>query len=193
MLTSFYDVSELMEIGFASLGKNVRLSRKASFYNPHQISIGDSSRIDDFCVLSSGSGGIEIGRNVHIAVYSSLIGQGKIQIGNFANISSRVAIYSSNDDYSGEYMTNPTVDSRYTNVYSASVIIGQHVIIGSGSVVLPGVTLADGVSIGSLSLVNGDCEAFKIYAGVPARYLKDRSRNLLNLVEKFMEEGDKFV
>ncbi|MDP2905335.1 MAG: acyltransferase [Candidatus Omnitrophota bacterium] len=165
-----------------------KLSRKASFYNPEKISIGDFTRIDDFCILSAGEGGIEIGRNVHIAICTSLIGLGKIKICDFANISSRVAIYSSNDDYSGEYMTNPTVDSRYTNVHSAPITIGEHVIIGSGSIVLPGVTLAQGVSIGALSLVNKDCEAFKMYAGVPAHYLKDRSRNLLKLTKRFLGE-----
>jgi galactoside O-acetyltransferase len=190
MLTSFYNANELLEMGFGSIGKKTQISRKSSFYNPGEISIGDFSRIDDFCVLSAGSGGIEIGRHVHIAVYTLLIGQGSIQIGNFANLSSRVAIYSSNDDYSGEYMTNPTVETRFTRVHSAPVTIGEHVIIGAGSIILPGVTLKDGVSIGALSLVNKDCEAFKIYAGTPAHYLKDRSRNLLKLTEKLnLEEG----
>lgn len=186
MLTSFYDPSELLEMDFNSLGKNVRLSRKASFYNPSGISIGDFSRIDDFCVLSAGAGGIEIGRNVHIAVYTSLIGQGKIQIGNFSNLSSRVAVYSSNDDYSGEYLTNPTVDSEFTNVTHAPVYIGKHVIIGAGSIVLPGVTIGEGVSVGALSLINKDCEPFKIYVGVPAKAIKDRSRKLLDLEKQFL-------
>lgn len=190
MLTSFYDNADLREMGFSSIGKNVRLSRKASFYNPGGISIGDCSRIDDFCVLSAGIGGLEIGRNVHIAVYVSMFGQAKIQIGNFAGLSSHVAVYSSNDDYSGEYMTGPTVDSFYTRVHSAPVTIGEHVIIGSGSIILPGVTLGEGVSIGALSLVNKDCEAFKVYAGTPVRYLKDRSRNLLKLAEKLFQEEE---
>jgi len=190
MLTSFYTPAELTTMGFASLGKEVKLSRKASFYSPEKISIGDFSRIDDFCVLSAGTDGIEISRNVHIAVYTSLIGQGKIRIANFANLSSRVAIYSSNDDYSGEHMSNPTVDSKYTNVYSAPVTIGEHVIIGSGSIVLPGVTLGEGTVIGALSLVNKDCERFRIYAGVPAKYLKDRSRNLLDLAANLLKREE---
>lgn len=189
MLTSFYEYSELSGMGFAFVGKNVLLSRKASFYNPERISVGDFTRVDDFCVLSAGQGGITIGRNVHIAVYTSLIGQGEIKIGDFANLSSRVAIYSSNDDYSGEHMSNPTVDSKYTNVYSAPVIIGKHVIVGSGSVILPNITLGDGAVIGALSLVNKDCAAFRIYGGVPARYLKDRSRTLLTLAEN-LQRGE---
>lgn len=188
MLTSFYSIHELQGMGFGRVGCDLKISRKASFYNPSRIFIGNFSRIDDFCVLSAGQASIEIGRNVHIAIYTSLIGQGKIEIGDFANLSSRVAVYSSNDDYSGEFMTNPTVSSQYTNVYSAPVSIGKHVIIGSGSIILPGVTLAEGVSIGALSLVNRSCESFKIYAGVPARYLKDRSQGLLKLADKFTEE-----
>lgn len=188
MLTSFYTLEELQNLGFGFIGKDVKLSRKSSCYNVGGISIGDFSRIDDFCVLSAGEHGIEIGRNVHISVYTSLIGQGKIKIGDFACLSSRVAVYSSNDDYSGEFMTGPTVDSQYTNVHSAPVTIGDHAIVGAGSVILPGVTLAQGVSIGALSLVNKDCDAFKVYAGVPAHYLKDRSARLLKLAQQFADE-----
>lgn len=54
-------------------------------------------------------------------------------------------------------------------------------IIGTGSVILPGVTLHEGVAIGALSLVNKNCEAFGIYAGTPARYIGDRKKELLML------------
>ncbi|MBT3210423.1 MAG: acyltransferase, partial [Planctomycetaceae bacterium] len=66
---SFYSMEELQTLGLASFGKDVKISRKASIYNPGQISIGNHVRIDDFCVLSAGEGGIEIGDYVHIAVY----------------------------------------------------------------------------------------------------------------------------
>ena len=39
-----------------------------------------NSRIDDFCVLSAGEGGIEIGDYVHVAVFCMLIGAGKIKL-----------------------------------------------------------------------------------------------------------------
>jgi len=168
-------------MGFSHVGENVRLSDKASYYNCKNIVIGDHVRIDDFCVLSAGVGGIEIGSYIHIAVYSSLIGAGKIELRDFSNISSKVAIYSSNDDYSGTSMTNPMVPDEYTNVSHADVIIGRHVIVGSGSVVLPGVTLDTGVAVGALSLVTRNCEAFGIYSGVPAKRIKERKRDLLEL------------
>lgn len=172
---------QIEEMGFSHVGANVRLSDKASYYNCKNIVISDNVRIDDFCVLSAGAGGIEIGRFIHIAVYSSLIGAGKIVLHDFSNISSKVSIYSSNDDYSGTSMTNPMVPEEYTNVSHADVIIGRHVIVGSGSVILPGVTLDTGVAIGALSLVTRNCEEFGIYSGVPAKKIKERKRDLLEL------------
>ena len=173
--------AEIDEMGFKSVGSNVRLSDKASFYNCQNISIGNNVRIDDFCVLSAGVGGIGIGNYIHIAVYSSLIGAGRISLSDFSNISSRVAIYSSNDDYSGDFMTNPMVPAELTHVTHAAVSVGKHVIIGSGSVVLPGVILEEGVAIGALSFVNKSCKEYGIYSGVPAKRIKDRRRGVKEL------------
>jgi len=174
------------KMGFATVGDNVQISDRASFYGTSRIALGDNVRIDDFCVLSAGVGGISIGKHVHIAVYSSLIGAGKITLSDFCNVSSHVSIYSSNDDYSGATMTNPTVPSEYTGVTHADVYLGKHVIVGSGSVILPGVTLEEGVAVGALSLVTKRCEAFGIYAGNPARRIKERRRDLLELEQRFL-------
>lgn len=169
------------QMGFASVGKNVFLSDKAVFYNPAQISLGDHVRIDDFCFLSAGSGGIEIRNYVHISVGCSLVGQGKIICSDFSGLSSRVSIYSSSDDYSGDVMTNPTIPKEYTGVMHGDVFLGKHVIVGCGSVILPGVTLAEGVAVGALSLIRKNCEEFSIYSGNPAKKIACRSKKLLQL------------
>jgi len=178
---------QVTEMGFASVGKNVLLSDKASYYNCKNIRLGSNVRIDDFCVLSAGVGGIDIGNYIHIAVFSSLIGAGNIALADFSNVSSRVAIYSSNDDYSGAAMTNPTIPTEFTNVHHADVKIGRHVIIGAGSIILPGVTLEEGVAVGALSLVKKDCQAFGIYMGTPAKRIAERKRDLLGLEQKLMD------
>jgi galactoside O-acetyltransferase len=115
-----------------------------------------------------------------------LIGAGKITLEDFCNLSSRVSIYSSNDDYSGSFMTNPTIAPEFTNVNNADVIIGRHVIIGSGSIVLPGVILEEGVAIGALSLVKKKCQAFTIYAGSPLKKISNRSKKILELEKSFL-------
>jgi len=182
---SFYSNDELKAMGFGFLGKDVRLSRKASFYNVANIEIGDFSRIDDFCVLSAGDGGISIGRHVHVAVYTSLIGASHIMLSDYCNLSSRVSIYSSSDDYSGSFMTNPTVPEQYTDVRHADVFLGKYVIIGCGSVILPGIVLEEGVAVGALSLISKSCKAFGIYAGGPAKRIKERKRDFLKLAQSF--------
>jgi galactoside O-acetyltransferase len=48
-MNSFYSESKLKQLGFKSIGKNVLISKKASFYGINRIQIGDNVRIDDFC------------------------------------------------------------------------------------------------------------------------------------------------
>lgn len=183
-MNSFFSQDELESLGFDYVGRNVKISKKCSIYNPSKIRIGDNTRIDDYCVISAGNEGISIGKNVHIAVYCSLIGNGEILLEDYVGLSSRVSIYSSNDDYSGEFMTNPTVSKEFTNVTSGKVILKKHSIIGSGAVLLPNIILEEGVCIGALSLVNRSCESFKIYSGVPIKNIKRRSTNLLEIEKK---------
>lgn len=178
------------KLTFKHIGKNVKISPLASFHNAEHISIGDNTRIDDFCVLSAGIGGITIGSHVHISAQASIIGKETIAIGDFSSMSVKTAIFSSNDDYSGKYMANPTVPEIYTNVQSKPVIIGRHVIIGSGTVILPGVTIEDGVAIGALSLIKSDCKRFNIYAGTPAKKIKPRSKKLLTHERKYYQNID---
>lgn len=185
-MNSFYSQSELDEIGFKSYGKEVYISKKASIYGAKYISIGNNVRIDDFCILS---GHIEIGNYIHIAAYSALYGGTEgVFIDDFANISSRVTIYSLSDDYTGETMTNPMVLDKYKNVVNLPVNIGRHVIIGSTSVVLPGVSLAVGSAFGSFSFINRDSEPWSINAGIPFKKIRNRSRNLLELEKNFKNE-----
>ena len=176
----------IAQMGFASVGADVQISDRASFYGTARITLGNNVRIDDFCVLAAGVGGISIGQHVHIAVHSSLIGTGKITLSDFSGLSSRVAIYSSSDDYTGATMTNPTVPSEFTGVTHGDVFLGRHVVVGSGSVILPGITLEEGVAVGALSLVTKRCAAFGIYAGNPAKRIKKRKRDLLELERRFL-------
>lgn len=185
---AFLTQAELEKIGFASLGKDVQISDKASLYNPARISIGDHSRVDDFCVLSAGGGGIVIGSHVHIACYSSLIGKMTITLEDFAGLSSRVCIYSSSDDYSGESLTNPTTPDRFRNVQHAPVKLGRHVIVGAGTVILPGVTIGEGAAVGALSLLMKNIDPFTIVMGSPPRKVGQRSMKLLELEQEMLQE-----
>jgi acetyltransferase-like isoleucine patch superfamily enzyme len=181
----FYHQAELNALGFRRLGTDVLISSLAAIYNPGRISIGDHTRIDDFCYISAGEEGIEIGHNVHIAAYASLGGKALIHLGDYSGISRHVAIFSSSDDFSGRAMTNPTVPPKYTSVRSLPVHLGNHVIVGAGTVILPGVTIGEGASIGAMSLVVSDCLPFTSYKGNPALSYKERKRDFMKLAEEY--------
>ncbi|MDH0418675.1 acyltransferase [Delftia tsuruhatensis] len=182
---AFLSQEKLKSIGFRYLGKNVRISEKASIYNPESIEIGDNSRIDDFCVLS---GRVLIGRNVHIAVFNNIAGgELGVQLDDFSGIAYGCHIFSQSDDYSGQTLTNPTIPDIYKKEIKAAIFLGRHVIIGAGSVVLPGVRVEEGCSIGAMSMVTKSTEAWSIYFGIPARRIKARKKDLLELEKQYLE------
>ena len=180
----FYTKEELQNIGFKSIGENVLISDKASIYRAKNIEIGSNVRIDDFCIISAGEGGIKIGNYVHRACYAHLIGAGQIIVEDHAQISGKVSIYSSSDDFSGEYLVGPTVPKEFTNVKNLKVHLKKYVVLGCNVVVLPGVTLEEGCAVGALSLVNKNLESYKIYGGSPIKILKDRKSTMTNIILK---------
>lgn len=185
-MNSFYTENELKEIGFASLGKNVLISKKSSIYSPNKISIGDNVRIDDFCILS---GKITLGSYIHIAAYVALFaGDAGIEMYDFSGISSKSTVYAVTDDYSGSAMTNPTIPDKYRSVQSGKVVLKKHALVGASCLILPGVTLEEGSAFGAMSLIHKDSKPWSINVGAPFRKAKDRLKNIIELEKEFMKE-----
>lgn len=179
-MDSFYSRFELEHIGFATIGKNVLLSRKASIYSPAMISIGDNVRIDDFCILS---GCIGIGSQVHISAYVALYGGMGITIEDYSGVSARTTIYSAVDDFGGDYLIGPMCPVEMTHVMGGPVVLQKYVQVGASCVVMPSLTVAEGSVVGAMSFVNQSLASWGIYAGVPVRRLRDRSKKLLKFTK----------
>jgi acetyltransferase-like isoleucine patch superfamily enzyme len=178
----------LNSMGFRYLGKNVLISDKASIYNSAQISIGDNSRIDDFCVLA---GKITIGKHVHVTVFCNLAGgRAGLTLADFSTLAYGCQVIAQTDDYSGETMTNSTIPMSFKNEKSEPSLVGRFAILGAGSIVLPGVSIGEGVSAGAGTVFVHSADPWGIYVGVPARRIKERSRNLLRLHARFITEND---
>jgi galactoside O-acetyltransferase len=183
METSFLSSEELKNFGFKAIGTNVFISRKVSIYSPQSISIGNNVRVDDFCILS---GNITLGSYIHISAYTALYGRNGITVADFATISGRVFIYSQNDDYSGDFMTNPMVPVEFTNVQGGEVRIEKHAIIAAGCVILPDLTIGEGACIGAMSLLKTSADAWMVYAGIPAKLKGPRNKSILELEKQIM-------
>lgn len=169
-------------MGFASYGADVKISRNCSIIGAKNVRLGSHIRIDDYVMIAAASGALEVGNFVHIAAGVYLGCVGGINLADFAGISHGAKVYSASDDYSGGALTNPTVPKKYLNVDVAPVALGRHVIIGGGSIVLPGATLAEGTAVGALSLIRRGFQSvpWAIYFGSPARKIGDRSKSMLD-------------
>lgn len=187
-MSSFYSNAELKELGLASFGNNVLISRKVSIYGAGSISIGSNVRIDDFCILS---GRIQIGNYVHIAAYTALFaGTVGIFIDDFSGFSSKIVIYAVSDDYTGETMSNPMIPEKFKKVTHKPVEVHRHVLVGASCVILPGAILSEGSSFGAMTLIDRASEPWSINAGIPFRKIKNRSHKLLEIEKQFIEEED---
>lgn len=180
----FLSQEQLNLMGFKKLGSNVRIGDKAAIYNADEVMIGDNSRIDDFCVIS---GKVSIGRNVHIAVFCNVAGGSEgVTLEDFAGLAYGCHVFSQSDDYTGRTLTNPTVPAAFKRETKKAVRIGRHCIVGTSSLIFPGVTLGEGCSVGAMSMVTKSTDEWSVYFGVPAKKLKDRKRNLLELEQAYL-------
>ncbi len=176
-MDSFYSESELKQLGLKSYGKNVKISRFARIYSPESIEIGDNVRIDDFCILS---GCICLGSYIHISPYSGLFaGDAGIEVKDFASISSQCILYSISDDFSGNSLFSPLVPDEFRGVKKQKIIIEEYGLIGTGTTLLPGAHINVGTAVGAKSLIYNKTESWKIYAGIPAKIINDRSMKML--------------
>lgn len=149
------------------------ISRRASVYG--RLTLHETARVDDFVVLS---GNVRIGRHVHVACHCSLIGD--IELEEFSGLSGGVRVYAKSDDYSGEWMTNPTVPAHLTRVDVRPVRICRHAIVGANAVILPGVTVGEGAAVGAGALITKDVPPWAIVVG-RNKVIGQRSRRLLEL------------
>lgn len=171
----------MISINEIKVGVNCNINPTVQFYGIcEDFEIGDNVRIDAFCILS---GKIKIGSFVHIAAGSYLFGSGGITLDDYVGLSSRVSVYSVTDDYSSGFLTNPTVPDEFKNVKKAAVHFKKHTIVGSGSVIMPGVITGVGSSVGSLTLIRRSIPDYTVVAGNPAIVIGKRDKDKLTELE----------
>lgn len=184
----YYTEHDLKNVGFRSLGDNVRIAKNCTIIGPENIEIGSNVRIDGFCtIVAAGEGWLKMGCYIHVGGYCFLSAGSGIIMEDFSGLSQGVKIYSNSDDYSGKSLTNPTVPECYKDVRSGKVWLGRHVIIGSGSVILPNVLIEEGAAVGALSLVSKSLSPWTVFSGCPAKKIKIRSKDILDLERKLLD------
>lgn len=181
----FFDLSMLSGLGEHTIvGKTVRIRK------PGRVAIGDYSIIDDFTYVSCG---LTVGLYSHIGANSVLIGgDAHITIGNFVNIAPGCRLIASSHDFAQGGLTGPTIPAEYAApAITSNISLADHVLLGTGTVVLPGVQLPEGVSTGAMTLITTrtKLEPWTLYVGSPARPLRRREEEAIKLTaEKLLEQ-----
>ena len=134
----------------AEIGKNVVFHFKTEIRGIHRLKIGAGTIIGDNALLAAQSG-LTIGENV--------------------NISSNVSIYSGEDDHRDPYF-------RCTPEKTRPITIGDRVWIGSNVIILTGVNIGEGAVCCAGCVVTKDVEPYAVVAGIPARKVNERPRDL---------------
>jgi galactoside O-acetyltransferase len=174
---------------FKHLGKDVTIYDAKLIY-PENISIGDSSIIADYCFLYASGKGIEIGNFCNITQHCILQSGGLLKLSDFVGLGPRTTIMAATDDYLGDgFIGNKVFGDKYRITTFKDTIIGRHARIGLGCMILPGVTIGEGCSIGAGSLVLEDMPSWTLCYGSPCKPIKLKNSEIILRMEKeFLKE-----
>ena len=140
--------------------------RHAFYTSCMGVSLGPGARINGGAEIRKGR--VAIGSNTIIGHGAILDGRRGITIGERVNLSSEVAIWTLQHDYS---------DPDFGSV-GGEVHIGDLAWISFRATVLPALTIGEGAVVAAGALVTEDVAPYTIVAGLPARPIGERPRGL---------------
>jgi len=183
---NYFSREELLGLGFQSVGKDIYISRKANIYGAQNMTLGDNIRIDDGTIIA---GKVNIGSHVHIAPFCYISGgEEGITFEDITGVSPYVYITTRSDDYSGKTMFSPVIPQKYKRNTIAPIYVRKYSIIGAHSMIMPGVELAEGTSVGAMTFVRKKTKEWSIYFGCPAKMIGTRDKGIIEISDNFLEE-----
>jgi putative colanic acid biosynthesis acetyltransferase WcaF len=111
---------------------------------------------------------IVIGEHTVIGDSAFLDGRSGLTMGQNVNLGSHVTVYTRQHD----------IDAPDFAEVGAPVRIEDYAYIGSHSIILPGVTVGRGGVVAAGSVVTKDVAPYTLVGGAPARFIRERAREL---------------
>lgn len=154
----------------ARLGDNVVIEAGVLIFHPENIEIGDDVYVGHSSILKGYyRNKMEIGSGTWIGQQCFFHSAGGIRIGRNVGIGPAVKVITSYHD--GEDKAKAII---HTPLVFRPVAIEDNADIGTGAVILPGVTVGRGAQVGAGAVVARDVEPFSVVGGVPARFIRRR-------------------
>jgi acetyltransferase-like isoleucine patch superfamily enzyme len=165
---------QLAEASFAQKYPDAKVAEGVLLYGLDRITAGRNLFIDRRAYLNCGTlngsnGFIHMGDDVEVGPYSVLWGAGGITIGNNVHIGAHVSM-------TAHEALQMTPDREYPNGQLdfdyAPIVIEDHVLICSGTTIVPGVRIGHHSMIGGGAVVTSDIPPYSLAVGCPARVIK---------------------
>lgn len=109
--------------------------------------------------------GLKIANNVSIGWSVDLDARGGINIDHDTNISSHTIFITGSHDID---------DPKFTAAFKP-INIGHHCWIGTGAIILQGVTVGNGAVVAAGAVVTKDVPENEVWGGVPAKFIRKRN------------------
>jgi len=152
------------------LPSNVVVLGKAWVYGTGAIRFGEHALLyPDLHLETQGDAVITLGDGVVLSRGVHLVAMAGITIGNGAMLGEYTSIRDAN------HRREPGVAIRDAGHTARPIVIGAEVWIGRGAIVLGGVTIGEGATVGANAVVTRDVPPGSIVAGVPAVALRKRA------------------
>lgn len=162
------------ELGYC--GNNVYIGKNTFFTNPKNVFLGDNVRIDPFCWITTG---LKTGNNIQITSHVVLGGGSKhdIILGDWCFIGYGSKLFCASEDYSGDY---GAVNEYWGNnkIFRGNITFNSYSGVASDVIVMPGVTIPEGCTIGAKSFVytKNDLTPWSVWIGNPLKFHKSRNK-----------------
>jgi len=168
---TWFTVTKLRLMGRKiKIGKGTIFSLSARIHPGNGVIVmGDNCYIGAGTILRASGGKICLSDNVTIGEYCMLHGQGKIFMGRNTLVATHASFIPTVHNISRR-----DIPIRHQGVKIGGIWIGRDCWIGSGARILNNIRLKDGTIIGTGAVVTKSTEAYGIYAGAPARKLRER-------------------
>lgn len=166
---------KLISNGFAIIQKSKegKITIGHMFSMNNGISFNQIGHNQPCYLISYKKGSIIIGDNVGISS-TAIISFDSITIGNNVKVGGGTVIYDS-DFHSINYKERCSIPEDTNNVITKSVLIGDNVFIGSHSIILKGTVIGNNCVIGAGSVVRGVIPENQLWAGNPAKFVRELS------------------
>lgn len=172
------------------IGEDVFIHEYVNITRPELVEIGNHVAIDFGFVCTTA---LKIGDYVHISPHVSVIGGKKtsLNIESFCFISTGARMICGSDLFQGDGLIGPMIPDIYKDRQILEPInLRRFSGVCANSVVMSGVTMAEGSVLGANSFLKNDTEPWTIYAGSPAKPIK--ARKSIKMIEYARELGYEF-